>query len=91
MPETFQRILYKTSQELHKLYWLCIKKRGVVCALKNNKHILCIFEKKRYSNYNIFHNTKIFERLKKLTKQYVRKVIEKLMAGKQLIVITYFH
>lgn len=46
MPETFQRILYKTSQELHKLYWLCVKKRGVVCALKTNKHILCIFEKK---------------------------------------------
>lgn len=58
MSDTFQRILCKTSQELHKLHPLCIKKRGAVCALENNNHMLCILKKKSYGNYKTFHNKK---------------------------------
>lgn len=77
MSETFQRILCKTSHERNsEIICTVFKKRDIVCVLKYNKHILYIFLKVPcYSNYNTFHNTTVFERLKK--KQYTRKFAEK--------------
>lgn len=88
---TFQRILCKNPFE--KKSWSdthCLK-RDVVCVLKYNKHTLHSFLKEPcYSNYKKFHNTTVFERLKK-TRNTPENLLKSESLAKPLVVIWYFH